>query len=226
MSTVKHFIDESVRNVEIDEYLAKDLERSGYGGMEITRTPLGTRVIIYAMKPGIVIGRRGSNIRDLSKVLEEKFKLSNPQIAVSEVEIPELDPRIMASRIAEALMKGTHFRRVGFWALNQIMKAGAMGVEIAIRGKLTTQRHRYEKYRAGYLPKAGDPVRRNVKCAVAHVKLKPGMLGINVKIIPPGSEFPDQIKFKPTVQMEMVAEKEDNAPATEAGKEGKGEEKN
>lgn len=219
MSTVKHFIDEAVRNVELDEFLAKDLERSGYGGVDVTRTPLGTRVIIYAMKPGIIIGRRGSNIRDLSKTLEEKFRLSNPQIAVSEIEIPELNPRIMASRIAEALMKGTHFRRVGFWALNQIMKAGAMGVEISVRGKLTTQRHRYEKYRAGYIPKAGNPALKNVKTAVSHVKLKPGILGINVKIIPPGSEFPDQIKSLPEIQMETMTEKEDNPTVVEEEKE-------
>ena len=207
MSIIKHFISEAVRDLDIDEYLEKSLDRSGFGGAEITRTPLGTRVVIYAMKPGIVIGRRGTNIRDLSKVLEEKFKLSNPQIAVSEIEIPELNAKIMASRIAESLLKGTHFRRVGFWASNQIMNAGALGVEIIIRGKLTTQRHRFEKYVAGYLPKAGNPALNGVNRAVVHVKLKPGTLGINVKIVPPDTTFPDQVRTKTDIALKDSKEK-------------------
>jgi small subunit ribosomal protein S3 len=136
MSIVKHFIDKSIRKVEIDEFLMKELERAGYAGAEITNTPLGARVIIYAMKPGIVIGRRGTTIRALTQLLEDKFNLMNPQIAVSEVEIPELHPGIMASRIKEALERGIHFRRSGFWALNRIMGAGALGAEIVISGKL------------------------------------------------------------------------------------------
>ncbi|UCH01351.1 MAG: 30S ribosomal protein S3 [Candidatus Bathyarchaeota archaeon] len=211
MSIVKHFIDEAIRTTEIDEYLARELSRSGYGGAEITRTPLGTRIIVYAMKPGIVIGRRGSNIRNVARVLEDKFNLSNPQIAVSEIEVPELNPRIMATRIAEALLRGTHFRRIGFWAMNAIMNAGAFGVEICIRGKLTTQRHRYEKYRAGYMPKTGDPALKNVKTSVINVKLKPGILGINVKIVPPDAVFPDKIEIKPTVETGESAEKDEEA---------------
>ena len=216
MSIIKHFITESVRNLEIDEYLEKALDRAGYGGVEITRTPLGTRVVVYAMKPGIVIGRRGTNIHELSKALEDKFKLSNPQIAVSEVEVPELNPRIMASRMAESLLKGTHFRRVGFWASNQIMNAGALGVEIIIRGKLTTQRHRFEKYIQGYLPKAGNPSVKNSRRAVRHVKLKPGILGITIRIIPPDATFPDQIRIKsevvPTEMLPVQAEEKVEAP--------------
>ena len=91
MSAIKHFIDESIRREEIDEFLAKELEKAGYANAEIARTPLGTRIVIYAMKPGLVIGRRGENIRELTKIIEEKFKLSNPQIAVSEIEVPELN---------------------------------------------------------------------------------------------------------------------------------------
>ena len=209
MSIVRHFIDESIRKVEIDEFLQRELERAGYGGAEITNTPLGARVIIYAMKPGIVIGRRGTTIRELTQLLEDKFNLMNPQIAVSEVEVPELHPNIMASRISEALERGIHFRRSGFWALNRIMGAGALGAEIVISGKLRTQRHRYEKYRQGYLPTTGDAALRNVKTAVRHVKLKPGILGVKVKIVPPGVEFPDQFKIFPDKELVDQNDKSD-----------------
>ncbi len=200
MSVIKNFINDSLREVEIYDFLEEELKRSGFGGAEITKTPLGTRIIIYAMKPGIVIGRRGTNIRDLTRVLEEKFHLFNPQIAVSEVEVPELDPAIMGSRIADALQRGVHFRRTGFWALNQIMRAGAVGCEIIIKGKLTSRRHRSEKYREGYIPRVGDPALEHVRQAVTSVKMRPGILGINVKIVPPNVRFPDQVEIRAPVQ--------------------------
>jgi small subunit ribosomal protein S3 len=200
MSTIRHFIDESIRSTELDEFLAKELDRAGYGGVEATKTPLGARVIIYAAKPGVVIGRRGTNVRELTRILEEKFNLSNPRIAVSEVEVSELNPAIMASRIADALQRGIHFRRIGFWALNRIMRAGAMGVEIILKGKLRGRRHRYEKYIDGYIPRSGDPALKNTKTAVTSVKLKQGVLGVKVKIVPPDASFPDKVSIKPAVQ--------------------------
>lgn len=203
MSTVTHFIDEAIRNVELDEFLGKKLHSAGYGGVEVARTPLGTRVIIYATRPGLVIGRRGSNIIELTRLLEEKFKLQNPQIAVSEIEVPELNARVMCSRIADAIQRGIHFRRTGFWALNQVMRAGAIGAEIVIRGKLTSQRHRYEKYREGYMVRSGDPALKNVRSAVVSVQLKQGLIGISVKIIPAGTTFPDRVQITKGIEVEV-----------------------
>ena len=196
MSAVKHFIEEAIKKSEIDEFLSKNLEKAGYGGVEIAKTPMGTHITIYAMKPGLVIGRRGQSIKDLSTILEQKYGLQSPQIAVAEVEVPELNAYIMATRVVSALQKGVHFRRAGFWALTRILAAGAPGAEVVIRGKLTTERARYEKYRSGYLPKSGDPALKFLKEAVVHVKLKQGMLGVKVTILPPKSEFPDQILLK------------------------------
>ncbi|MCX8176904.1 MAG: 30S ribosomal protein S3 [Candidatus Bathyarchaeota archaeon] len=195
MSVVKHFISEAKKKAEIDEFLHKKLEKAGYGGVDISKTPLGTHVVIYAMRPGLVIGRSGETIRELAKILEEQFKLSNPQISVSEIEVPELNPYIVASRIAAALQRGVHFRRAGFWALNQVMEAGALGVEIIISGKLRTERARYEKFKTGYLPKCGDPAIKYMRKAVFHVQLKPGIFGIKVKIMPPDAKFPDKFQI-------------------------------
>jgi small subunit ribosomal protein S3 len=218
MSTIRHFIDEAIRNKEIDEFLEKKLDKAGFGGVEVARTPLGTRVIIYATRPGLVIGRRGSNIIELTRLLEERFKLQNPQIAVSEIEVPELNARVMASRIADALQRGIHFRRTGFWALNQIMKAGALGTEIVVRGKLTSQRHRYEKYREGYIIRSGDPAMKNVRSAVTSVQLKQGLIGITIKIIAPGVTFPDRVQIIKGIKIEegeATAEEEPSSPAEE-----------
>jgi small subunit ribosomal protein S3 len=195
LSTIKHFISESVKKTQIDEFLQKELENAGYGGVDITKTPLGTHVVIYAMRPGVVIGRGGETIRQLARTLEEKFGLSNPQISVAEIEVPELNAYIVATRIASALRRGVHFRRAGFWALNQIMEAGALGAEIIISGKLRTERARYEKFRAGYLPKSGEPAMKYMRKAEVHVQLKPGIFGVKVRIMPPNAEFPDKIKI-------------------------------
>src|SRR2546426_11330981 len=76
------------------------------------------------------------------------------------------------------------------------MESQALGVEIIIRGKLTTERSRFEKFRAGYLPRVGDPVLKSVKVAVADVQLKQGLFGIKVRILPPTVDFID----KPTMK--------------------------
>jgi small subunit ribosomal protein S3 len=212
MSIVKRFITEAIKNTEIDEYLQKKLERAGYGGVNLSKTPLGTHVVIYAMRPGLVIGRGGETIKELATALEENFKLSNPQISVSEIEVPEFNASVIASRVASALERGVHFRRAGFWALNQVMEAGALGVEIVISGKLRTERARFEKFRAGEFPRVGDPALKYTRKAAAHVQLKPGMIGVRVKIMPPDAIFPDKIQIVVAAPPEEKIEEKEETP--------------
>jgi small subunit ribosomal protein S3 len=214
MSIVKRFITESIKRNEIDEFLQKRLERAGYGGVNLSKTPLGTHVVIYVMRPGLVIGRGGETIRELASLLEANFKLSNPQISVSEIEVPEFNALVVANRVSSALQRGVHFRRAGFWALSQVMEAGALGCEIVISGKLRTERARFEKFRAGYFPRCGEPALRFMKKAEAHVQLKPGMLGVRVKIMPPDAQFPDKIKIVAELPQEEKIEIITSAPVT------------
>jgi len=218
MAIVKHFITESIKRTEIDEYLQRKLERAGYGGVNISKTPLGTHIVIYAMRPGLVIGRGGETIRELASILEEKFNMPNPQISVSEIEIPELNAYVVATKVASALERGVHFRRAGFWALNQVMDAGALGAEIVISGKLRTERARYEKFKAGYLPKCGEPPTKYMRKAEVHVQLKPGMFGVRVRLMPPDAVFPDKIKIATELPPEEAKPEE---PKTEGIKETK-----
>lgn len=222
MSIVKRFISESIKKTEIDEFLEKKLERAGYGGVNISKTPLGTHVVIYAIRPGLVIGRGGETIKELATSLEHNFKVSNPQISVSEIEVPEFNAKVIANRVASALERGVHFRRAGFWALNQVMEAGALGCEIVISGKLTTERARFEKFRAGHFPTVGEPALRAMRTATAHIQLKPGIFGVRVKIMPPDASFPDKVSIKepkPEEEEPIVATQEATPatpPATEA----------
>jgi small subunit ribosomal protein S3 len=192
LSVTKYFVKDVSRRLEIDEHLALELKRAGYSHVELTESPVGTRVVIYAAKPGMVIGRRGQSIRDLTKVLEEKFHIENPQLSVANIDIPEQDPKVVASQVSQALQRGVHFRRAAYWAIQRVMESQALGVEITIRGKLTTERSRFEKFKAGYLPRVGDPVLKSVKTAVADVQLKQGLFGINVRILPPQLDYIDK----------------------------------
>ena len=213
MSIVKRFITESIKRTEIDEFLQKKLERAGYGGVNLSKTPLGTHVVIYAMRPGIVIGRGGETIKELASALENNFKVTNPQISVSEIEVPEFNAHVVANRVTSALERGVHFRRAGFWALNQVMEAGALGAEIVISGKLTTERARFEKFRAGNFPRCGEPALKALKTAEAHVQLKPGIIGVRVKLMPPDAYFPDKVTI---AQAEPPVEEKEVAPQTQS----------
>ena len=191
MSIVKFFINKASKNMIIDNYLMNELKRAGYAGVEFQKTPLGNRVVIYAERPGMVIGRQGATIRELAHIIETKYSLENPQMAVIPVQRPELNARIMASRVASALERGIHFRRAAFIALRQISEAGARGAEIVIRGKLSTERSRYEKFKFGAILKAGQPRKYAVDTAVTHVLLKPGAFGIKVNIYLPVKTIDD-----------------------------------
>src|SRR5574341_721151 len=195
-SAIKTVMKNFYRNMELDEFLSKQLADAGYGGVDVQKTPVGTRITLYVTRPGLVIGRKGMGIKDLTDRLEKQFGLSSPQISVLEVEIPELNSRIIANRVSQLITKGTAFRRAALWALNTVMNAGALGAEIVISGKLRSERSHFEKYTIGIVPKSGETATRIVKEAVAHVLLKMGLYGIRIKIayknaVPPDFEMVD-----------------------------------
>jgi small subunit ribosomal protein S3 len=86
------------------------------------------------------------------------------------------------------------------------MEAGALGAEIVISGKLTTERARFEKFKAGHFPIVGEPALKAMKTADAHIQLKPGIIGVRVKIMPPDAYFPDKVTIvAPAPEEEKVA---------------------
>ena len=202
----KDFVTEGLKRTRIDEYLENELERAGYGGMEIQVTPLGTMVVVYAERPGMVIGRGGKTVRSITQNLKTGYGLENPQVEVKEVEIPELNPKIMAHKIAAMLQRGMHFRRVAYTALRRIMGAGAQGVEVTISGKIRGSRSACAKFSDGYIKKCGEPATRFVRHGFATVQLKPGVLGINVRIMPPDVVLPDKVDILKIEVKEAVVE--------------------
>ncbi|MGD0396833.1 MAG: 30S ribosomal protein S3 [Nitrososphaerales archaeon] len=198
-TSVRSILTTSRSFTELDEFFEKELKDAGYGGLEIQKSPVGITLKVYVARPGLAIGRRGTGIKDLTDKVAARFKLANPQIAVTEVENPELNARIMAARIAQIASRGTAFRRAAQWSVNNIMNAGAAGVEISVAGKLRSDRSHGEKYRAGIVPKSGETAARSVTEATTDVLLKLGLYGIKVKIalkdaLPPDFQFKEDVK--------------------------------
>ncbi|WP_297477426.1 30S ribosomal protein S3 [Thermococcus sp.] len=203
MAIERYFIKENVKEMLIDEYLEKELRRAGYGGLDIKKTPLGTKVVIFAASPGYVIGRGGRRIRELTRILERQFGLENPQIEVEEIKNPYLNAKVQAVRLAQALERGIHFRRAAYSAIRAIMRNGARGVEIRLSGKLTGERAKSVRFYQGYLAKVGNPAETLVSRGYAQAKLKLGVIGVKVSIMPPDVKLPDEIEVVEKVQEEV-----------------------
>ena len=182
MNAVKNVIKSNYRSLELDEYLSQTLKDAGYGFADVQKTPIGTRITLYVTRPGLVIGRKGTGIKDLTAKLEQKFGLNSPQISVMEVSVPELNPKIMCNRIAQLIERGTAFRRAALWTINTVMNAGALGVEVSISGKLRSERAHFEKHSAGIIPKSGDVASRVVNTGITHVLTKMGLMGVQLRI--------------------------------------------
>src|SRR5256714_8180436 len=192
----KRIIVENVRRVLLKEYLMKETRRAGFGGLDIQRTPMGTRVTLLAERPGLVIGRKGGAIKSLTEAVDRQFKFDNPQIEVQEVGAPALNAQIMAEKLSNALERGWHFRRAGHSSVRRIMEAGAKGCLVVIAGKLTGQRHRTEKFKAGHIKYCGEPRNLWMDRGFAVAKLKPGVIGVTVGIMEPRAKLPGEVEDK------------------------------
>ena len=209
MAIERDFVEKGMRRSQIDEFLAEELERAGYGGMDLARTPMGTEITLKAEKPGMVIGKGGKNIRQLTDDLEREFEIEDLQVDVQEVDEPDLNARIVADKLANALERGWYFRDAGRTTLSRIMESGAMGAEIIFSGKVTGARSRVVKFKEGYVKHCGEPAEEVVERGQGTAVMKLGTIGIQVSIIPPGSELPD--KF----EVEVDADIEDLVPESE-----------
>ncbi|MBO4502079.1 MAG: 30S ribosomal protein S3 [Candidatus Methanomethylophilus sp.] len=195
MASERKFVAENVRRVLLKEYLMKEVSRAGFGGLDVQRTPLGTRIILTTERPGLVIGRRGQTIKNLTTVIEERFGFENPQIEVQEVGDVSLNAQIMAEKLAFSLERGWHFRRAGHATLRRVMDAGARGCYIILAGKLSGQRHRTEKFKEGSIKYCGDPKLQFVDHGFAVATLKMGVIGVTVEIMQSDAKLPAEIKI-------------------------------
>ena len=208
MSSVKNVIKDNYNAMLINDFLRQKIKDAGFSNVEISKTPTGTRVVLHVTRPGIVIGRKGTGIKDLTEILEKQFGLKNPQIAVEEILKPELSPNVMCNRIGSHLEGGTAVRRATMWTMQQIMDNGAMGTQITISGKLRGDRSAFEKHSAGILPRAGHHADVVVSEDIVHVETAMGLIGIRIRIARKEKLIPEfELKGKTQEQKDEEAKK-------------------
>jgi len=198
MAIERKFVAQNLKEFRIKEFVSRQLSSVGLSSIKLQRTPLGDKILIRASRPGLVVGRAGSNIQKLTETLKNEFKLENPQIEIEEVQNVGLDPNIIAEMIANSLERfgSARFKGVGHRAMEDVMNAGAMGGEILISGKIPSKRARTWRFYKGYLKKCGDVAISGVDIAYKTAVLKTGVIGIKVSIMPPTTKLPDHILIK------------------------------
>ena len=178
----------------IREYIKKSLGKGKISKVKIEYTPIGEKIIVDTNKPGLIIGRKGEKILELTSVLRKRFKLENPHIEIEEIKKPEFDSQLIADDIAVSLERlgPLKFKVIAYKALQKIMDAGALGAEIKLAGKLPSSRAKLWRFAQGYLKKTGDSA-KVVNIAKSTAQTKPGTVGIKVSILPPDAYLHDKI---------------------------------
>ncbi len=205
----RKFVSEKVKEFQIKEFVGSVLRNAGQSEVKLKKTPLGEKIIISASKPGLVVGRKGENIKMLTAEMKKRFKLENPQIEIEEIMNPNLDAQVVADRVASSLERfgGGRFKMIGHRTLGDIMNAGALGAEITITGKIPSSRAKRWRFYQGYLKKSGHIAQAGVLKAYAVAALKTGIIGIQVSILPSSVVLPDRVEL--VKEAESVVEEKD-----------------
>ncbi len=191
------FIQKNFNRMELEDYLTKKLDRAGFSHLEIIKTPLVTRIVLHVAKPGFAIGKGGSTIKTLTEVIAQKYKIDNPQIEIQEIKQPNLNAKILAERMASMIQREFSWRSIAYKLVKDVVDAGAQGVELVVKGKLSGKGGRKKKVRIayGYMKKLGDQTKM-VDYAKAASYPKAGAIGIRLRIIHPDVIFPDKVDIK------------------------------
>ena len=216
----RKFVAHKIKEYRIQEYIEDNLKNVGHSHTKMIKTPLGEKIILYASRPGLIVGRKGQNIKELTKTLKKRFGLENPQIEINEVADVNLDANIVAERITDSLERfgSQKFKAIGHKVMEDVMTAGALGVEIIVSGKIPSSRAKSWRFYSGYLKKSGDISIVGVDKSYAQAKLKTGVVGVKVSIMPPGTKLPDKVELIKEKEEKIEGVKEESGVDKEGSK--------
>lgn len=213
----KKFVGFKKEELSVKEYVKRALGKGKISNVSIEYTPVGEKIVIATSRPGMVIGRKGEKIDELTKVIKKRFKFDNPHIEIREIMDPLLDAQLVADEIALGLERDgpQKFKVIAYKMIQDIMNSGALGVEIVLSGRLPSERARSWRFSQGYLKKTGDPA-KVVDRAMSQATTQPGVVGIKVSILPPNAHIHDRIvidpeMFKQKATNEIVEDDENNS---------------
>ena len=194
----RQILKKKVKEYLLQEHIAGELPKGSYSILELKKTPLGEKVIIYTSRPGLVVGSKGVNINRLNKILKTKFEMENPEIEIAEIENPNLDPKSVAERIVSSFERfgPKRFKSMGYRTLQEIIDAGAIVAEIVISGRgVPSSRAKTWRFISGHLKKSGNVSENLIKRGLSVARLKSGSVGVKVSILTPDIKLPDDIRF-------------------------------
>ena len=196
----KKFVGFKKEELRVKDYVKRALGKGKISNVSVEYTPVGEKIVISTSKPGLVIGRRGEKIEELTKVIKRRFHFDNPHIEIREITNPLLDAQLVADEIAISLenLGSLKFKVIAYKMLTEIMRNGAAGVEIVLSGKLPSERARSWRFAQGYLKKTGDTA-KVVDRAMSQAKTIPGVVGIKVSILSPDAPIHDRIVVDDTL---------------------------
>lgn len=174
-----------IEDLRIRKFLFEKLKLAGIIGVDIDRLIHKMKITIHVTRPGVVIGRGGSGLEELKKMLCPQILLPEPeknvQIEVVEVHDPELSAQLVASRIASELERRLPHRRVVKRAMERVMTAGGKGFKVVLSGRIAgAEISRRERFVAGKLPLS--TIRANIDFAKVAALTKSGFVGVKVWI--------------------------------------------
>ena len=192
-----------IEDWKIRDYLTRELETAAVSRIEVERTRDRVRVDIHTARPGIVIGRRGAEADRLKKKLEEITGLPNRiQLNIQEIKQPELDAALVAQGICDQLVRRIAFRRAMKRAIQNVQKAGALGIKVQCSGRLGgAEMSRKEQYREGRVPL--HTLRADIDYGFREAKTATGRVGVKVWIYK-GDVLPYKVSVEEKITREAA----------------------
>jgi small subunit ribosomal protein S3 len=186
---LKEYSDFVLEDYTIRKFLKEKLSQAGVAKIEVERAAGKVRIRIHTARPGIVIGKKGSEIEALKKSLENKIK-REVIVDIQEVRKPELNAQLVAENIALQLVRRVAFRRAMKKAVSSALRFGALGIKIACAGRLGgAEMARREWYREGRVPL--HTLRADIDYGFAEAFTTYGVIGVKVTIFN-GEILPDK----------------------------------
>lgn len=196
----KKYTNYLLEDLKIRRYIKERFYRSGISKVEIERLANQIKVIIKTARPGIVIGRKGSEVEKLRQELQKLTGNPNIQISVEEVPVPEIDAQLVAENIAAQIERRVSYRRAMKQAIARALKMGAKGIKIACAGRLAgAEIAREEWYREGRLPL--QTLRADIDYGFAEALTTYGKIGVKVWIFKGEVISPGEILEEETVRL-------------------------
>ena len=217
----KKFVDVRKNEYDVKQFVKRAYGKGKVSSVRIEYTPVGEKIVIATHKPGLVIGKRGEKITEMTEVLKKRFKLENPHIDIQEIQNPNFDAQLVADEIALSLERfgSLKYKAVCYKLLTRIKNSGALGAEIRVSGKLPSDRARSWRFAFGYLKKTGN-ASNIVDKAESVAKTMQGVVGVKVSILAPGVKIHDRVDINPEL-IESLKKNKSNIGEDNNGKEKK-----